>query len=44
LVTILVDPLIKHKEIRVVKMLRKLERLFVKPAKKIFSQKHENQE
>jgi len=35
--TILVDPIMKKEEIAIVKCLRKLERLFVSPAKKIFS-------
>jgi len=36
MITILVDPLIKHKEINIVKFLRKLERIFIKPASKKF--------
>jgi len=38
LVTILVDPLIKHREMAVVKFLRKLERIFIKKPQKIFTQ------
>ncbi|OGI05136.1 MAG: hypothetical protein A2104_07405 [Candidatus Melainabacteria bacterium GWF2_32_7] len=37
LITILVDPLIKHEEIAIVKFLRKLERIFIESPKKIFS-------
>jgi HAD superfamily phosphatase (TIGR01668 family) len=37
MVTILVDPIMKKEEIEIIKFLRKLERLFVSPAKKIFS-------
>ncbi len=39
LITILVDPIIKHKEARVVKFLRKMERLFVSQPKKTFPDK-----
>lgn len=38
LTTILVDPLIKHQEIGIVKLLRKLERIFVKAPHKNFSE------
>lgn len=37
LITILVDPLIKHEEAAIVKFLRKLERIFIQGPKKIFS-------
>lgn len=37
LTTILVDPLIKHEEILIVKGLRKLERIFIKTPQKVFS-------
>ena len=37
LITILVDPLIKHEEIIIVKFLRRLERIFVHPPRKFFS-------
>ena len=36
LVTILVDPLIKHQEMWIVKQLRKLERIFISSPKKTF--------
>jgi HAD superfamily phosphatase (TIGR01668 family) len=36
-ITILVDPLIKHEEAALVKVLRKLERIFIEAPKKIFS-------
>jgi HAD superfamily phosphatase (TIGR01668 family) len=39
MVTILVDPLRKHQEMAVVKLLRRLERLFISPALKKFSGK-----
>lgn len=39
LITILVDPLIKYQEIPIVKLLRKLERIFIQPAGKSFRQK-----
>jgi len=35
--TILVDPIMKHEEIEIVKFLRKLERISISPAKKFFS-------
>ena len=38
--TILVDPLIKHEEIAIVKFLRKLERIFITAPKNIFSDKN----
>lgn len=38
LTTVLVDPLIKHKEVKIVKMLRRLERIFIKSPSKIFTQ------
>ena len=37
MITILVDPLIKHEEIAIVKFLRKLERIFIERPKKIFT-------
>lgn len=39
LVTILVDPLIKKEEIAIVKVLRRLERIFIAGEKKIFNKK-----
>ncbi len=39
--TILVDPLIKHKEIKIVQFLRKLERIFVKEPRKQFQPQKE---
>lgn len=39
MITILVDPLIKHKELPIVKFLRKLERIFIKSAIKEFDNK-----
>lgn len=39
LTTILVDPLIKREEAAIIKFLRKIERLFAHPPKKIFSDK-----
>jgi len=43
LTTILVDPLIKHQEMEIVKFLRKLERIFIKaPHKKFSFNKKEN--
>jgi uncharacterized protein len=39
MMTILVDPLIKHQESKIVKFFRKVERIFVKPAEKNFSNK-----
>jgi len=39
LITILVDPLIKQKEARIIKLLRKLERLFISSPRKTFSDK-----
>ncbi len=42
LTTILVDPLIKHEEMYIVKCLRKLERIFIKAPKKIFTHMIEN--
>lgn len=35
--TVLVDPLIKHQEMAIVKFLRKLERIFIKSPHRIFS-------
>lgn len=37
--TILVDPIMKHKEAKIIKFLRKLERIFVSSPKKSFSDK-----
>lgn len=37
MITILVDPLIKHEEMVIVKFLRKLERIFIEAPKRIFS-------
>jgi len=37
LTTILVDPLIKHQEMAIVKFLRKLERIFITSAHKVFT-------
>jgi len=39
LITILVDPLMKHEEAAIVQFLRKLERIFIRPAKKLFPEK-----
>ena len=39
IVTILVDPIMKHKEAKIIKLLRKIERLFVSSPKKSFSDK-----
>ena len=39
IITILVDPIMKQKEARIVKILRRLERLFVSSPKKSFSDK-----
>lgn len=44
LYTILVDPLIKNEESRLIKLLRKLERLFIKSPKKVFSEKNNSSE
>ena len=38
--TILVDPLIKHEEMAIVKFLRKLERIFIESPKNIFTDKN----
>jgi len=40
IITILVDPIMKHKEARIIKFLRKMERLFVSSPKKSFSDKN----
>lgn len=37
MVTILVDPLMKHEEMAIIKFLRRLEKVFIKPAAKKFS-------
>jgi len=37
MITILVDPLMKHQESCLIRFCRKLERLFICPAKKVFS-------
>ncbi len=42
LITILVDPLIKQEEVRVIKFFRKLERIFISPALKKFTENNEN--
>lgn len=36
--TVLVDPIIKHEEIEIVKFLRKMERIFIESPKKIFTE------
>lgn len=39
MITVLVDPLIKHEESAIVQFLRKLERIFIKSPSKFFSKK-----
>lgn len=41
MVTILVDPLLKHQEIWIIRYLRKLEKIFITKALKTFSEKKE---